>query len=247
LPARDGGEEATRRGEGRRKTVLAVVIGLVVAGVVLFTAIIGFGLLYELSARELDVSEEIEASVLTIHDAAEWFELDIKPGLEVWDTDFYFDRSAQVYYSYNDEEDSIYINCNLTYEPKKSDALMSYGIEWGSLELTNRLGPGEPITLEDQSDLFRWGDASRFAFQHFDGERYGMAFVTRKGGKVFFLDCWGIVLEDEDEIAEFIVPHLEALERAEFRKQKKKKDTANAESEEQLSGVIPDDSPVPDE
>ncbi len=248
MPAQVDETGASRKVAGRRKTVLAVVIGVSVSVVGLLVMIVGFALVYGFSAQELEITKEVEASVLTIDDAAEWFELDIKPELEEWSTDLYFDRSAQVYYYYNDEEESIYLNCNLTYEPKRSDALMSYQIEWGGLKLTNRIGPGEPITLEERSEMFQWGDASRFAFQLYEEERYGMAFVTRKGGKVFFLDCWGMVLEDEGEIAGFLEPHLEALERATFRKKPKEEEApidSESNSEDDTSGDRGDDATAP--
>ena len=160
------------------------MIGLVVAVVVGLIGIVAFAALYMFSAQELEISEEVMDAVLTVEDAEEWFEIDIKKELEEWDSERYFDGSAQIYYYYNDEEESIYINCNLTYEPKRSDALMAYGIEWGGLKLSNQVGPGDPIGLDEQSDLFEWGDASKFAFQTLDGEPYGLAFVARKDGKV---------------------------------------------------------------
>lgn len=60
-------------------------------------------------------------TVLAIEDVGEWFGLEAKPELEERDTDYYFDRSAQIYYRCNDEEESAYLSCNL----KQSDALMS--------------------------------------------------------------------------------------------------------------------------
>jgi hypothetical protein len=197
---------------------LAVVIGLIVTAVLGVIGLVAFVAFFMLSASDLEISDEIRAAVLTVEDAEKWFEIETKENLEEWDAERYLDGSAQVYYFYNDEEQSIYIRCNLTYEPKQSDALMAYGIEWGGLKLTSRLGYDDPIKIDEQSDLFEWGDASRFAFQSIDGETNGMAFVARKDGKVFFLDLWGMVLEDADEIEEFILPHLEALERATFRK-----------------------------
>ncbi|MDF1852550.1 MAG: hypothetical protein P1U85_17055 [Verrucomicrobiales bacterium] len=229
LPANAAGALGAAPADTRRKTVLAIIIGVVVAIVLGVIGIVGFAAIYLFSAEELELSEDVLEAVVTVEDAEEWFEIEVNKDFEEWDTDRYFDGSAQIYYYYNDEADSIYINCNLTYEPKRSDALMAYGIEWGGLKLSNRMGPGDPIEIEEQSDLFSWGDASRFAFQKLDGERYGIAFVARKGGKVFFLDLWGLVLEEEDEIAEFLLPHLEALERASFRKKPK---TTTEESED---------------
>lgn len=204
---------------------MAVVIGLIVAAVLGVIGLVAFVAFIMLSASDLEISDEIRAAVLTVEDAEKWFEIETKENLEEWDAERYLDGSAQVYYFYKDEEQSIYINCNLTYEPKQSDAFMAYGIEWGGLKLTSRVGYDDPIKIDEQSDLFEWGDASRFAFQSIDGETNGMAFVARKDGKVFFLDLWGIVLEDADEIEEFILPHLEALERATFRKKSREGET----------------------
>lgn len=217
-PSQPPAQTAPSPAHNGTKTVLAVVIGLIGAAVLGVIGLVAFVVFFMLSASDLDISDEIRAAVLTVEDAEKWFEIETKENLEEWDAERYFDGSAQVYYFYNDEEESIYINCNLTYEPKQSDALVAYGIEWGGLKLANRVGYDDPIKIDEQSDLFEWGDASRFAFQSIDGEINGMAFVARKDGKVFFLDLWGMVLEDADEIEEFILPHLEALERATFRK-----------------------------
>lgn len=235
LPSRAVSGAAAASTDTRRKTVLGVVIGLVVAiilGLILVVAVAG---LYLFSAQELELSDEVLEAVLTVDDAEEWFEIDIKREFEEWDAERYFDGSAQVYYYYNDDAGSIYINCNLTYEPKRSDALMAYGIEWGGLKLSNNVGPGESIQLDEQSDLFQWGDASKFAFQTLDGEPYGMAFVARKDGKVFFLDLWGMVLEEPEEIEEFLLPHLDALDALERSSFRKKPDQVETVAEDPLS------------
>ncbi|MEM6278285.1 MAG: hypothetical protein AAF733_02325 [Verrucomicrobiota bacterium] len=204
----------------RRRTILTIIlaVGAIVVGFVVL--VIGVAALFWLTASELEVTDEVEAAVVTIRDMEKWFEFEAKPELEEWDSDYFFDRSVNVYYFYDDPDEAIYLNCNLTYEPKVSDAILMYQIEWNGLRLSNQIRPGENIELEE-SDIFSWGDTSRFAFQRLDGERYGFAFVGRKGGKVFFLDCWGMVLEDEEEIAQFLQPHLDALEAVSFQKKGK--------------------------
>ena len=107
------------------KTVLAVVIGLIVAAVLGVIGLVAFVAFIMLSASDLEISDEIRAAVLTVEDAEKWFEIETKENLEEWDAERYFDGSAQVYYFYNDEEESIYINCNLTYEPGRTDGFVS--------------------------------------------------------------------------------------------------------------------------
>lgn len=212
VPGTKEAGQVYRAAEGRRKGVLIAIVAVVASVVLVLGLIVAFAAFYGFTAKDFEVNDAVRACVLTAADAGEWFEMDVKPELEEWDAEQYIDRSVQLYYYYNDEEESVYLNCNLTEEPKRSDAVMSYQIEWNGLKLTNRFGPGSTIGLEEADEVFRWGDESKFAFQILEGERYGFAFVTRKGGKVFFLDCWGLLLEDPEEIADFITPHLEQLD-----------------------------------
>ncbi|MEM9281745.1 MAG: hypothetical protein AAGA96_07965 [Verrucomicrobiota bacterium] len=218
-PVPKDGAAAERAASVRKRTVLSIVIAVAVIVVGFGALVIGIGALYFVTADELAMTPELESAVVTIHDMEKWFEIEVRPELEEWETEYYFDRSANVMYFYDDSDAGIYLNCNLTYEPKSSDARMMYQLEWGGLKLGNRLGPGEDIELEDASELFAWGDQSKFAFQNLEGERYGFAFLGRKRGKIFFIDSWGLVLEDPDEIADFLQPHLEAFETLRFEKQ----------------------------
>jgi hypothetical protein len=64
--------------------------------------------------------------------------------------------------------------------------------------------------IEEQHDLFRWGDASRLAFITHDDVRGGMIFCARKGRRVYFLMSGGAAVEDAGEIDAFLRPKLEA-------------------------------------
>jgi len=200
-----------RAADGRRK---GIVIALIAVGATVgffVLAIVAVALIFGLTAREFEVTETIRECVVTAKDLEEWFEVEARPEFQSWDGERYIDRSVQLYYFYEDPVDSIYLNCNLTEEPKVSDAIFAYEIEWGGLNLGNRIGESV-IELESADEVFRWGDRSRFAYQLLDGERYGFAFVGRKGGKVFFVDCWGVLLEDREDVAAFLQPHLDAFE-----------------------------------
>lgn len=214
----DASEDAAK---GRRKGVL-IAVGAIGCGVVLFGGlIVGLTMLFLFTAEEMELSEGEKACIVTIDDVAEWFELEIDRDNESWDNERYFDNSVQIYYSYYDViDEEVQISCNLTIERKTSDARMMYNMEWGGMKVTNRLLGEDSIELEMANEVFEWGDESKFAFQTVDDERFGFAFVGRKGLKVFFLDCWGVVLEDPEEIREFLTPHLEQYEKESFRKKK---------------------------
>jgi hypothetical protein len=94
---------------------------------------------------------------------------------------------------------------------KRSDAQVSYAAEWQTLKLGNNLGDFD-VALEDANEVFSWGDTSKFAFQVSENERYGFAFITRKDHKVYFIDAWGLLLEDPEEISAFLTPKLELFD-----------------------------------
>jgi hypothetical protein len=65
------------------------------------------------------------------------------------------------------------------------------------------------VSLEEANHVFSWGDQSKFAFQVIENERSGFAFITRKDKKIYFVNAWGLNLEDADEIAALLKPKLE--------------------------------------
>ena len=175
--------------------------------------VIGLGVLFILTARDFTPTEEQKEAVVTANYAAEWFEIEPQERAETWECKRYLDGSKDIYYLYY--HDSITLDCTLTIERKRSDALATYAIEWQGLKLGNRLGESN-INLEVDDTVFKWGDASKFAYQSTDGERHGFAFITRKDSKIFFIDAWGLVFDAPSDFAEFLTPKLEHYERTSF-------------------------------
>ena len=193
------------------KTLL-IVIGVCVG---LFVIIIGLGILYAFSGRDFDPTASQKESILTIDYAANFIGIDPSEGVEEWDCKKFIDGSIQIFYLYTDEYTSL--DCTVTVERTTSDAVTSYAAEWGALKLGNRLSEAD-VGLEEANHVFSGGDDSQFAFQVSENERYGFAFITRKDKKIYFVDAWGITLEDPDVIAAFLTPKLELFAAESYRK-----------------------------
>lgn len=203
----------------KRKKLLILLGGILGVGLLVVGAIAFYAFLFFLTADDIELNEGEMACIVTIDDLANLRELEIHRKGESWDNQRFVDRSVQIYYFYDDWlDEEVQISCNLTIERKVSDALIAYNIEWGGLNVTNRWLGENSVKLEMANEVFAWGDQSKFAFQTIEGERYGFAFVGRKGRKVFFLDCWGILLEDPEEIRDLLNRHLTQFEKESFKK-----------------------------
>ena len=108
-------------------------------------------------------------------------------------------------------DESKTLSCTITIERKASDALTSYITEWQALKLGNHLNEAD-VELKEANEIFSWGDDSKFAFQVSENERYGFSFITRKEKKIYFVDAWGLLLEDPDEVSAFLTPKLELFD-----------------------------------
>ncbi|MCU0752856.1 MAG: hypothetical protein MUC40_07525, partial [Akkermansiaceae bacterium] len=121
-----------------------------------------------------------------------------------------FDGAVELSYEYDDPRDEApYLNASLHYEPKLSDSAANFMVLWQGAKLGLKFS-GTNSGLEERSDLFRWGDASRMAFLTQDGGRYGILFCARKGRRVYLLITSGAVLEDPEELDAFLRPKLES-------------------------------------
>ncbi|MDB4470119.1 hypothetical protein N9046_07290 [Akkermansiaceae bacterium] len=157
------------------------------------------------SASEFDPSTSQKESVITIDYASEFFLIDRDAGVEEWDFERFIDGSIQIYYLYVDESTSL--DCTISVERNRGDALASYIAEWQTLKLRNKFSEVK-IEIEAKDEVFAWGDDSKFGFQLADDTRNGFAFIARKDNKIYFVDAWGLLLEDPEEISEFITPKL---------------------------------------
>lgn len=210
LPAFGTPSPAARKSGWPVWKILLLIGGVVLTGVAAIAAMTFF---YMKTAKDYEPSAEQKSAVLTAKHVAEWFEIEVSKGEEIWTAQQFMDGSKQIFYYYISPD--LTLDCTITMELKASDTQTSYFTGWQGMKLGNRMSE-EKITLEKADHLFSWGDQSQFAFQVQNGTRYGMAFITRSGNQIYFVDVWGVTLETKEEIDEFLRPKLEIFETTEF-------------------------------
>jgi hypothetical protein len=62
--------------------------------------------------------------------------------------------------------------------------------------------------LRDASDLFRWGDDSRFGFMHSADTPFATYFIGRQDARVVSLIVGGLLLDDEASTRALLEPAL---------------------------------------
>lgn len=158
----------------------------------------------------IELNDDQRAALHQAADLQEWYEFEVDEGCEIWTGERLFDGAVELGYEYDDPRDEApYLNASLHYEPKMSDAVAIFTVLWQGAKLGVRFSD-TATRVDDQHDLFRWGDASRFGFLTQNGERYGIVFCARKGRRVYLLMTSGAVLEDAVDLDAFLRPKLEA-------------------------------------
>ena len=192
--------------QASRWKVPLIIIGSILGILLLFAGLVAF---FFLTASEFEPTTTQKETLITIDYVAETFEVDPTQGTEEWTSEEYFDGSREIYYLYEDEYNLV--DCTITIEGSKSDAITTYTSSWQGFKLGTKIGDSE-VELNEQSDLFSWGDDSKFVFQGIGGDRDGFVFIARKDTKVYFLDIWGFILEDPEDISAFLLPKLELFD-----------------------------------
>jgi len=204
-----------RKPRGTLHWIIPVAIGtfcliLVAAG------LISLGFYYALSASEIELSETQKACLVTVEDVSVNYEIEILDGATTLTAERYRDGSVRVDYLYDDPyEEAVQLQCVLMTEVDVSSANLAYNIEWAALKAANQF-VNTDIELRTENSKFQWGDRSTFAIQESEGEGNGFAFVSRKGRRVFFIDCWGLPIEDSAELSDILLPHLEKFALEQF-------------------------------
>lgn len=196
------------------------IIGFIIAGILGLLLLIGaIGATYVLSAKDFTLTSAQRETLFTAPEAGKTWHLSPSRAYEDLTAEKYLDGSVMIDYYYDDQvHDEIYINCTISEEPTLDDAKIGYPIEWAAFEVGTRLPGQAEITLTKQDHLFSWGDASKFVFQETEGSVYGFALITRKGKKTYFLDVWGLTLDNTAEIEAALLPVLERFEKTSYRK-----------------------------
>jgi len=160
--------------------------------------------------QAIELNDDQRAALHQAADMQQWHEFEVDDACGIWTGERLFDGAVELSYEYDDPaDDAPYLNTSLHYEPKLSDSVTNFTVLWHSAKLGVKLSDTK-TQVDEQNDLFRWGDSSRFAFLTHHGARSGMIFCARKGRRVYLLMTGGFVLEDAEEIDAFLRSKLEA-------------------------------------
>jgi nitrate reductase NapE component len=185
---------------------------LCACGVVALVAVLATGgfLFVKYGTQVIELTDDQRAALHQAADLQEWYEFEVVESCETWTGERLFDGAVELSYVYDDpREEAPYLNASLHYEPKLSDAVANFTLLWQGAKLGVRFSDTE-TQVEEQHDLFRWGDASRLAFLTSGGVRNGMIFCARKNRRVYLLMTGGAAVEDAEELDAFLRPKLEA-------------------------------------
>ena len=126
----------------------------------------------------------------------------------------YIDGSYDIEYEYDSPDDFFapYIYYCLTVEPNHGDAMTTYGLSWQATKI-GMWGEDAEIEIVERNDLFKWGDASRFAIIKADGAPTGNIFVARSGRIVVDMIISGIYFDTPGGFGSLMNPTLENIKR----------------------------------
>jgi hypothetical protein len=204
--------------KGREGCRMALFVGglVVVAGLLVVGAIVGFGLLFHFTAKDYEISDEQRAAIHTVADVVEQVGGEIEEDLEVWTASRMFDGSVMISYEYEvpDWADlelaDVYVSVELNRERSVGDAVAVFIATWQAFRAAYGMAGGG-LSVEEQSGLLEWGDATKFGYLSDGEDRYGMIFCGRLGKTVYFMVCTGLVLEDREALESFYRGKLDLI------------------------------------
>jgi hypothetical protein len=192
-----------REGTSRRRRVLLTAL-LVVAGIV---AVVGLATLFFVATtQEFEPDAAQRAALFSAADVAGSFDITYDPALERWTGESYFDASWELSYEY--DGDGLYIMSTISGEPSVDDAAITYESTWQGMRLGVQFADAPDTELRDASDLFRWGDDSRFGFMHSADTPFATYFIGRQDARVVSLIVGGLLLDDEASTRALLEPAL---------------------------------------
>lgn len=157
-----------------------------------------------------DIDEQDHALVLKVGQLRE-YGLSLPRGYQAHETmnkERWFDGSVTIEYEFDvpDDPDMPFVYSVAEVHKTRSDAAVSYST--GNFAAPLGLGDAEMV---DHSELFRYGDASKFALFTYNGEPYGNYFAMQDGKTVFMVMTSGFYFDDAELWAELIEPTLSAV------------------------------------
>lgn len=199
-----------------RRRVWLWLIFLIPMGLVATVGfIVALGIVFNMTGEVETPTEEEEALVLNIDHVTGWM-ADYRPDLarETLTKTRYVDSSYEIEYTYDvpEDEGAPYLSYTLTFEPNATDATTTYASYWGGTQVAFFMFGSAEVTVEENNELFSWGDQSRFGILTSEGAPFGNVFVARKDSLVVYFILSGIYFDDPDEIGALLEPYLAKLQ-----------------------------------
>lgn len=190
------------------------VILIVVGCILLITGgIVGLGAVFLLTARDIEVTPEDRALLVTPADLEEYFDYTHDPEHVQVSKIRYLDRTTELTMEYDVEEDDDqpYMNVTVSHEHKRSDARSTYGISWGAQVMSMNVYD-DNVDVVEANDLFSIGDRSRFGFICYDGMTTGVMLVCMKGNNIYDVTLSGFFIDDPEILHELFDDKLAHLD-----------------------------------
>lgn len=193
---------------------LAVLMPLAAVGTV--ALLLALGVLFKASGETLEPTREERALLLDIWHLSSWM-AGYTPDLagERMTKTRYFDDSYEIEYVYDlpGDEAAPYLTYSLTFEGTEADARGTYTSIWGGTKVAFMLLGDTEVSVDERSELFQWGDFSRFGVLTTDGVPFGNVFLARRGSLVVYLLLAGVYFDEGESVSELLTPYLEKLEK----------------------------------
>ena len=178
--------------------------------------LLALGVLFKASGETLEPTREERALLLDIWHLSRWM-TGYTPDLagERMTKTRYFDDSYEIEYVYDlpDDDEAPYLTYSLTFEGTEADARGTYTSIWGGTKVAFMMLGDTEVSVDERSELFHWGDFSRFGVLTTDGIPFGNVFLARRGSMVVYLLLAGVYFDEGESVSELLTPYLEKLDR----------------------------------
>ncbi|TDI38584.1 MAG: hypothetical protein E2P02_20410 [Acidobacteria bacterium] len=199
----------------KRRAWLWLVVLTPVAALGTVALLLALGVLFKASGETLEPTREERALLLDIWHLSAWM-AEYTPDLagERMTKTRYFDDSYEIEYVYDlpDDEAAPYLTYSLTFESTEADARGTYTSIWGGTKIAFMMLGDTEVLVDERSELFQWGDFSRFGVLTTDGTPFGNVFLARRGSMVVYLLLAGVYFDERESVSELLMPYLEKLD-----------------------------------
>lgn len=200
--------------QSRPRPWLWILILIPAALVASVGAVVGLGVLFNLSGTNVAVAAGERELVLDISHLKGWMDgYTPDPAGETLQKTRYIDDSFEIDYVYDVPEDdnAPYLSYSVTFEPSETDASTTYVSLWGGTKVAFYVLGEVQVEVQEKNEIFHWGDDSRFGLLLAEGQPFGNVFVAKQGKRVVYLMLSGIYFDDTASFSDFLNPYLEKL------------------------------------